>query len=256
MRWNPAGTTPRGEVLIIPPFGEEMNRARRQLALAGQAFAAQGLGTSVLDPTGTGDSDGAFADATIDLWQDDIRRAIRVIAGRSMAPLTVLGLRLGALLVQGAIGGVDQPPRNIVLWQPVASGEAFLTQILRIRLAAALGGAGASETTQSLRQRLSGGETLEIAGYPITSALAAGLDQLRLAEPPKGCRTAWIEVGSEALGEIGPAGMRWIERWRQAGHSVTAATVAGPPFWSLMETETAPQMIAATLAFITEPVTA
>jgi exosortase A-associated hydrolase 2 len=137
-----------------------------------------------------------------------------------------------------------------VLWQPVASGEALLTQTLRIRLAAALGGGGSGETTGSLRQKLKAGETLEIAGYPIAPALAASLDALRMTEPPKGAHTAWFEVGSEPRAEVGPGAMRAIERWRQSGHSVTQATVAAPPFWSLMETETAPALIEATLGFL------
>jgi len=256
MRWAPAHAAIRGEVLLIPPFGEEMNRSRRQFALTGQAFAAHGLATSLLDLTGTGDSDGDFADATCDRWIDDIRHAIRAVGKKSRSPLTLLGLRLGGLLALGAAGGLNPPPERIVLWQPVVGGDAFLTQTLRIRLAAALGGGGAGETTQSLRQRLAGGETLEIAGYPIAPAMAAGLDRLRMAEPPAGCRILWLEAGSEARAEIGPAGMRTVERWRQSGHRVATASVPGAPFWSLMETETAPALIEATIPFLAEPVPA
>lgn len=253
MRWAPSGPAIRSEILLIPPFGEEMNRSRRQFALAGQAFAAHGCATSLLDLAGTGDSDGDFAEASCDRWIDDIRHAVRALQEKSRARLTLLGLRLGGLLALGAAGGLDRPPDQIALWQPVVGGETFLTQILRIRLAAALAGGGSGETTQTLRQRLAGGETLEIAGYPIAPAMAASLDRLRMAEPPSGSRILWLEAGSEARDEIGPAGLRTVERWRQSGHRVSTATVSGAPFWTLMETETAPALIEATIPFIAEP---
>jgi len=253
MRWAPSAPLPAAEILIVPPFGEEMNRARRQLALTAQAFAARGAAATLLDLTGTGDSDGEFADATPSLWQEDIHRAARALRATSGAPLMILGLRLGGLLVLAAAGAMAPEPARLILWQPVTSGEAFLTQVLRIRLAATLAHSpGTAETTKSLRQRLAAGETLEIAGYPIAPDLARGLDALSMADPPAGCRTLWLEVGAAPRDTIGPAGARLVDHWRQSGHAVAAATVAAPPFWTLMETETAPTLTDATLAFANE----
>jgi exosortase A-associated hydrolase 2 len=255
VRWRPRTALALAEVLIVPPFAEEMNRSRRQLAVTAQAFARAGFSTSILDLSGTGDSDGDFAEATIGGWIEDIRTAIAVLTANGRAPLAIVGLRLGAALAQAAlaqpvIAGLVLPTAALILWQPVANGETFLTQILRIRIAAALGGKAGAETTQDLRGRLAAGEILEIAGYPITPALASGLDRLRIPAPPPGCPVLWLEVAGDASPEISPGGERLIAAWRKAGHAVSAATVAGVPFWSLLETETAPSLITASLPFL------
>ena len=63
--YSPApGLAPRGDVLVLPAFAEEMNRCRAMVALQARAWSAQGVGTLVVDGFGTGDSAGEFADAT------------------------------------------------------------------------------------------------------------------------------------------------------------------------------------------------
>jgi alpha-beta hydrolase superfamily lysophospholipase len=54
------------------------------------------------------------------------------------------GLRLGALLALDAAPLCDPAPAGFVLWQPVVSGEQFLTQFLRLRVASAMPRAKAS----------------------------------------------------------------------------------------------------------------
>ena len=58
-----AGAAPCGTVLFIPPFAEEMNRARRMVALQARDLAAAGWDVLQLDLFGTGDSQGDFGDA-------------------------------------------------------------------------------------------------------------------------------------------------------------------------------------------------
>src|ERR1700686_1346504 len=65
--------SPVGDVLLAPPFAEEMNRCRAMVAIQARAFSRMGIGTLVLDPYGTGDSSGDFSDGSWELWRDDLK---------------------------------------------------------------------------------------------------------------------------------------------------------------------------------------
>jgi len=63
VRRAPAADDRGIDVVIAPPFAEEMNRSRRMMVLLAIALAERGFGCLAVDPFGTGDSDGDFADA-------------------------------------------------------------------------------------------------------------------------------------------------------------------------------------------------
>ncbi|MEM7570930.1 MAG: hypothetical protein AAF337_14150, partial [Pseudomonadota bacterium] len=60
-------------VIIMQPFAEEMNRCRRLLALTQSALADRGICSLTLDYLGTGDSEGAFQEATLPSWISDMQ---------------------------------------------------------------------------------------------------------------------------------------------------------------------------------------
>ncbi|WP_296951561.1 hydrolase 2, exosortase A system-associated [uncultured Massilia sp.] len=231
----PAGRC-RGAVLYVHPFAEEMNRARRMAALQARALAAQGYGVLQIDLYGCGDSGGDFGDARWEIWKDDLARAAAWLDARLGQPLTLWGLRLGALLALD-FARDRVAPHAVLLWQPVTKGSAGLTQFLRLRMAGDLLGEGAAPAgTNALRAALQAGETLEIAGYDLAPALAAALDALPPLEalaPP--CPVHWFE----ALGSVGqalPAGAaRIAAAWRERGVDLALHALPCPPFWTTPE---------------------
>ena len=237
----------RDAVLYLPPFAEEMNRSRRMARLAAGRMAAADCGVLLLDPYGSGDSDGEFADATWDDWLDDAGCACDWLAAETGAPVTLWGLRLGAVLA-AALAGRDGDVSRLLLWSPVANGRTLLTQFLRIRVAAAMAGGGPAESTDDLRVRLDGGESVEIAGYEISPALASALDDLDLARlaPSHEVAVDWFEVLAAADRPPPPASVRVVEAWRAAGARPEIKVVAGEPFWMLQEITLAPNLIEAT----------
>lgn len=241
--YHPPGDMPRGSVLMLPPFAEEMNMSRRMVYLTGRAFAAAGYGFLALDLTGTGDSSGDFADARWEIWQEDTRTAQAWIAEKTGHAPAVMGLRAGALLAAGL-----EASTPLILWQPVGNGQTMLNQFLRIRLAAALTGNAEKETTKDLRAMWQGGGTVEVAGYEIHPALADGLDALRLADlaPSPARRVVWVETGDAERGHS-PASQRVIDTWSEAGADIHTRLCPGEPFWTIQETTTAPAMIDVTL---------
>lgn len=233
-------------VLYLPPFGEEMNRARRMAALLGRAVAAAGGALVVLDPFGTGDSDGDFGAATWEQWRDDARTALDRLAADGPAPVAAVGLRTGALLALDLAKAARLP--RVVLWQPVLKGELFLSQLLRVRVAAGME-AGTPETARDLRGRLTAGETLDVAGYPVTPAMAEALEAERLEAVGSGYGGAvdWVQIAADPEAPVPPAVGAVVSAWLRQRMDVTVSKVAGQPFWSIEETTLVPALLTATV---------
>lgn len=247
-----AGAGARRAVIYLPPFGEEMNRSRRMAALFGRRLAAAGEALLVLDPSGTGDSGGAFADARWDHWRADARAAVAWLRRQSLAPMAAVGLRTGAVLALTLAR--DEHLDHCVLWQPVIKGEMFLSQLLRVRVAAGLE-TGGGETVRGLRERLAAGETLNVAGYEITPGIAADLDGLTLKQAGEGYggRLTWLQVAADPCAPVTPAAGAVVEGWMRRRVDAEIRLVAGEPFWSIEETTLAPALLEETLAVLTRP---
>ena len=234
-------TSSGGAVLVAAPFAEEMNKSRRMLSEVARGLAAHGIATVLPDLTGTGDSDGDFADADWEQWCADLLAAARWSAGEGWPVTALLGVRSGCILGAQAVRQLPQPLARTVFWQPLTDGERYLTQFLRLRVAASMMGGGA-DSAAGLRARLAGGEALEVAGYLLTPRLAAQLAALRLADVvgPGVGRLHWMEVVRSADGS-------GADLPHAAGVGVIAHRVVGEPFWSSTEIVTVPELISKTL---------
>lgn len=244
----PASGACRGCLVLLQPFAEEANKSRRMLGECARAAAASGWRVLLGDVFGTGDSAGDFSEASWDIWLADVRRFCDEVS--SNVPLVMCGLRLGALLIADALRGGLRPDA-VLLLNPVTSGKLALTQFLRIGAASELGSdASARIDTRGLREQLGRGETVEIAGYGLSSALASGIEACEFALHGAVSRVGWIEIGSVAGAELPPAAVRVIERLRADGAEVCAETLAGPAFWQTQEIEAVPALPAALISML------
>ena len=81
------------------------------------------------DYFGTGDSAGTSTEASLNTWQTNISSALAELADVSGADrLALCGLRLGGSLAAIAHPR-DQNIKKLVLWDPIVSGSAYLTQL-------------------------------------------------------------------------------------------------------------------------------
>ena len=252
--FHPAQGECTGALVYVHPFAEEMNKSRRMAALQARALAAQGCAVLQIDLHGCGDSDGDFGQARWEQWKADIGAACSWLARRSGQPVGLWGLRLGALLALDYAHGAPQAPARLVLWQPVTSGAAFLTQFLRLRLASdMLGeaeGNGGNGGTVALRAALAAGEALEIGGYLLSPQLAAaieGLDAAALAPP---CATDWFDIVAAPDRPVSPVAQRLAAAWQ--ANPPALRKVACPPFWSTQEITESEALVAATCAALRE----
>ncbi|SFB74646.1 hydrolase 2, exosortase A system-associated [Massilia yuzhufengensis] len=250
----PAGAC-RGALLYVHPFGDEMNKARRMAALTARALAARGYGVLQLDLYGCGDSSGDFADARWETWLADLEAASAWLHARLEVPVGLWGLRLGGLLALEFAQRSARAVPDIVLWQPVQQGGAFLKQFLRLlsvneMLAQPEADPNkAASNTGMLRTTLLGGQALEVAGYELAPQLAAAIDSLDAARlAPAASRVHWFEMISAPDRPLAPALARLADKWRTQGCDLRLQQVTGPAFWATQEISESDALTDATCA--------
>lgn len=252
----PHGAMPRGLVVYIHPFAEEMNKARRMAALQSRALARAGYAVLQIDLLGCGDSSGDFGDATWQVWVNDVvqgsvwLRARCGAAGAANAPLWLWGLRAGCLLAAEAAPHLGEAC-NFLLWQPPPSGRLLLQQFLRLKVAGDMLSGRAKGVMDQLRQTLNSGSPVEVAGYVLGVELASGLELAELTPPV--CmgevrHLVWLEVSPREDAGVSPVSAKTLAHWQQSGYKVDSCFVSGPAFWQTTEIEDAPGLIDATLA--------
>jgi exosortase A-associated hydrolase 2 len=252
--FHPAAGSPRGTIVYLHPFAEEMNKSRRMAALQSRMFAARGFAVLQIDLFGCGDSSGEFGDARWEIWKHDTELALKWIRPRCSGTIHLWGLRLGALLALDFAKNREVAFDGFVLWQPVVSGELFVTQFLRLRVATEMIADGAIRTsTQELRNELNSGIALEIAGYDLAPELVGAIERLRLIElAPRGIPVHWFEIAPEGGGALSPASRRVAEAWLGDGVEVSVCTVAGEPFWQTIEIAECPALLEETTRAVAE----
>jgi exosortase A-associated hydrolase 2 len=243
-----------GAILYLPPFAEEMNRCRSHVAAQARALAAAGYHCLLLDPFGTGESEGEILDASWSIWIDDARAAAQWLASETGLPVSLWGIRTGALLAaEVASTGPDQFER-LLFWQPVHDGKLFLNQYLRLRIAAQMFNETEKETTDQLRARLQAGEAIEIAGYPLSGTMANDLASRSMAALDGLSNTpiAWLEVTAKPGQSLPLPSRKLIDGLIASGGQIETCTPACPMIWQVHERVAAPELIACTLELMAQ----
>ncbi|WP_263571348.1 hydrolase 2, exosortase A system-associated [Roseateles oligotrophus] len=257
------GGTVLGRVVYVHPFAEEMNKSRRMAAIQSRALAAAGFSVLQIDLHGCGDSSGDFGDASWDGWVNDVVKAVDWLTERdeahANAPLWLWGLRAGCLVAVDAAAKLNEPS-HFCFWQPAISGKLILQQFLRIKLAADMLSGNSKGLMDEMKLALAQGQSLEIAGYALSAALARGLEQAALLPPSTRAadsidsfRLAWFELSSREDAEPTPANQQHLKKWAAADFAGQIQLIQGPSFWQTQEIEDAPALVTATCAaFLTE----
>ena len=218
-------------VILVHSLFEELNRGRAIGARLGRWLVGQGRALHVLDVAGTGDSFGQLETASPLAWQADLAALARELdSGKGVDWLV---FRAGALwLPQAAVSGAF-PLRNLHLLNPVFNGKSFLTQFLRLRVAASRF-EGREETVASLRALALEQGAVEVAGYRLGAGLIAELDALELGVPQGSGMYSLIEVAA-GPGAPGVPFARLLEKASEAGWQTAYTRVQDLKFWMSQE---------------------
>ncbi len=253
---HPKGPVQRGQVLHLHPFAEELNTCRRISAQFARALAEAGFAVLQFDMYGCGDSEGDFGDATWATWRNNAQEALTELHRRAgeptkAAPLWLWGVRSGTLMSADMLQDMSAPC-HVLWWQPVISGQQVLQQWLRLNAAKAWLGQGPSGKALSPSDQLKQGQTVHVAGYTITPALAQSLTAatLQTGAPAMGAyaRLLWMELTASEPDDLPPAVTRHARIWQNAGWAVTTQALACAPFWQQFGDTDAPALAQASLA--------
>ncbi len=244
------GSSPRAHLVFLPPFCEEMNRCRHLVADQANRFAASGYSCLLLDPFGTGDSEGALADASWEGWRMDALTGVQWCQQRYSIPTILWGLRLGALLALDLAATYADQFTKLLLWQPVTNGKTYLTQILRARIAYLAGNALPPETTEEMRSALRRGENIEVAGYVLGGKLVGEIDNLSVTSfaSLSGADIHWLQQSSNTEDSPSAAVQKVVDQLLTQGNTVALTLFQTPQIWQLSERADCRQLLEKTSA--------
>ncbi|MEO0410300.1 MAG: hypothetical protein AAF221_00490 [Pseudomonadota bacterium] len=159
-------------VIFLQPFAEEMNRCRRLISLSQDALSARGICSLTIDYLGTGDSAGAFEDASLKAWTDDVNRLCDLAISAGAKTLQFVGVRFGALLAE-TIAASRQDVTQILALQPQESYMRAMRQFIRIAAASLdeTGSGTAGVLKPSPAKQLEAGARIMVGGYEVTPEL-------------------------------------------------------------------------------------
>jgi len=231
------GDSPRAHLVFLPPFCEEMNRCRHLVADQANRFAIAGYSCLILDPYGTGDSEGELAHATWAGWRSDAMTAVQWCQRKYSVPFIVWGLRLGALLALDLANTYAGHFMKLLLWQPVTNGKTYFTQVLRARIAYLAGNELPPETTEEMRLSLQQGKTLEVAGYVLGGQLAGEIDNLSVSNFSSLSRIdiQWLQQTSRPEEPPSSGVQKVVDQLVSQGNRVQLTLFQSPLIWQLSE---------------------
>ncbi len=153
-------------VILLPPIGYEYwttHRAMRELA---EELARSGHSVLRIDYRGTGDSSGDKWDAGIlSQWKRDIQLSALELRNAGVTSITLVGLRIGALLALNLAKEVGA--NAVVAWVPVTAGRRYVKELQLLSTQA-------PEDTQTV----GGSGTRFLAGCVFTTELLTELSAL------------------------------------------------------------------------------
>lgn len=238
-----AAPSSKSAVVIIPPFAEEMNKSRHLLSAVMRKLAANDISCFMLDNYGTGDSEGDLDSATTAIWRADLQQLLQHLADNGFSQVSVIAVRFGALQLLDLLnhGSLALPAAQLVLWQPMFDVNKFWQQFARIKVAEAMA-AGTKISQKDIEQQLNNGESVEIAGYPISPAFYHSVLALNtsLSQSLSQSRLSWFETSQ--LESIAIPVQKQLQALEQHG-PVNFVQLKAEAYWQTIELASADELI-------------
>ena len=244
--WRWSTPAPGNCWIICPPFAEEEKSAHRTLVELADSLVAKGDAVLGFAPSGTGDSEGEFENASLTNWCEDILNACEYSRQRyPQSALGLIGLRLGASLAAqvGEQTGVD----NLILIEPILRGRSFLMQLgARKKLRAMM----TEEEVGSQKSKVGNHDAKfeDLDGWPLGETLRDELKVLDLSSHPPKIKGGVLALQVSSREQISPA----LEQFARAlNDTASTQAVVMPPFWNRLDHLDSSPLIAAVAKFET-----
>lgn len=218
---NPGNDRLQGVVLCYP-FGQEYMRSHRAFRQLAALLAQKGFHVLRFDYRGTGDSARELEDVSPEDWLADIDLAMAELRDRSgVQSVSLVGLRLGALLAAQVASRLTSKLASLVLWDPLISGRDYLKELK--------GDSSFGPTGRTLSNFADKDGSLHFNGFTMSGIFQEGLNALSLSEmTPKAGRILQV-VSHETPGFSALA-----EHWRE-GPGFEYAYVSAAHDWNYVD---------------------
>ena len=231
-RWQ-IGEADAKPILLLPPFAEEMNRIRRDVSELSKRLLQAGLTLWTVDLSCTGDSSGKFSASRVSQWQEELVAVLGHASGSNNVPCGLLGIRGGSLFVPSLLENPSLNIEKVCLVEPISTGGQLLNEFLRIRVAKSIF-EGTKETVSSLATLLEDGDSLEVAGYKLSSSLYHELLELSLEAAPFMLKTPGLVIG--CMRTLNEARLKKLDHtvseWQCPAQSFQTKALEVEPFWA------------------------
>jgi exosortase A-associated hydrolase 2 len=246
-----AGVNKKKALIFIPPFAEEMNKSRKMMKSILEVTAECGDGF-LFDLFGTGDSEGDFASASWGKWKQNLDDYVDFVMSRgNYTSIEFICLRTGSLLLNDWLNDIHQSNTEkaidgIHYWNPVVKAQQFVTQFLRLKLAAEMMRSdGDKRTTKDLMAELQQNGQLEVAGYMLNKVLIDEMLTANISLPEHYDKTALFYYDVSGRGTLTPAITNAASSVRKA-EDYNIHAIKGLQFWSTQEISMSEELLTMT----------
>ncbi len=235
--------------LVLPPFGDEMNKCRHLFTQLRQQLFLLKQDVLVLDPYGTGDSTGDLNEATLQLWTSDYLAMMGLARQRGYQRVNFVAVRFGYVQLLDLLQHeLPLTLNKLLLWQPLQA-PAFLQQLFRLKIAEQMT-IGQKVSQKQLEHEVTAGATLEIAGYPINAQFLQSIQQAPAALPPAlHVPLLWLETNP--MPQCGPVVQQQLQHLQQICQT-QFIHLQTDPYWNSAELVQAPTLLTASGHFLQE----
>lgn len=222
---HPVARAAAGATVLCSPFGHEHIQSHRAYRRLAALLSEAGRPALRFDYYGTGDSAGRGDEARLSRWVADAGTALALAGNRfGHAGLALVGARLGAA-VAALAAARRSDVASLVLWDPVARGRTYLSELHGMRREARRSAHLLDDPGGS------GDDGEEVLGYPLPAGMVRELQELDLLELERPPARRILVVGNGA-----PASdPRLVEHLRSLGADVEALHLAAAAPWRWIE---------------------
>ena len=148
----------------------------------GEQLVTRGETVLRFDYEGDGDSEGEVTDTNLEQCINDIQDAIDFLRRETAAEtISLFGIRLGASLA--LLTAARTSIAQVLVWDPVVDGDAYLRELLRHNLTTQLATYGkVSEDRETLLQKSRNGDVINLFGYELGPDLVESVLKLDLIQ--------------------------------------------------------------------------
>lgn len=202
----------RAGVTIAPSLLTDRIRTYRAEVETARWLARRGVAVHRFDYRGFGQSDDYPASAS-SMVADMESATATLESNLGSVPVISMGIGWGALIAAERPGSA-----GLVMWEPPASGKAYLRAAQRANRIAMMGSHGPDPASQ---------RDTEVLGFDISAGFRSDADRLDLetVEPPR--RVLWVTTADK----LSPANSRIVDTWRQSGRDVEVALLGTNESW-------------------------